>query len=692
MDRGGAGRRRHARQGLVLGTVVAALVSLWAPAAIAAPGGRDGSVPAARVPGHSRVIHASPAAGRPGVIHPAGLARAIPGRVVDLRTVAGRPHPRVTAAAGGASRVVPAAVLATTATVTANFAGLGSADDSLEPARPSAATSGTMTVEAASGVVAVFDGSGNRACPAVGLSQLLDTSAFSSSNQAQAQVLYDNASGRFILLVNAEPLGAGLIYVAVTTGSDPCGNWLSYQIFNTGQTFSTDLCFSDPSLGQDTGAVLVTFITSASCLAPGTYVVALSKASLYSGFPLFVRYFILAGAGDIAAASSAGNPMIGSPSAYFVAATDVGQAAQGGEYVLYRMDGSASISATSSLTLSVQDTFFVPFSQPGSPLLPNTGRLLIFPLGIQPSAVFDGSRVWFTQTVGIAGGAPTTVRYGFVSPSSGTLQFEEASHNTASADFSPSIGVGILPSGVEAIFLNWATYELNISTVATFIPPSPVIATLLYNGGSLPEVLGADQVLISGSAPSASHDFSPWSSVSVDPAVSDGSCAVTAQQYYAGEAWQTRLARVCGPSTVPVPNVAGLAPDAAGAELGSALLSTGPATTTFSCGPASNGLVVSTSPAAGQQAPAGSPVTLAVCNLNVTVPDVTDFDDANARNAITSAGLVPGQATKVSDCTLFAGEVISTSPFANTTTLRGTVVSLTEANGRQPNGKPCITP
>jgi hypothetical protein len=67
---------------------------------------------------------------------------------MNLRTMAGTPDPRAAAAAAGpARRVVPAAVQATTATVTANLAGLGSADASLEPAPTSAATSGTMIVE-----------------------------------------------------------------------------------------------------------------------------------------------------------------------------------------------------------------------------------------------------------------------------------------------------------------------------------------------------------------------------------------------------------------------------------------------------------------------------------------------------------------------------------------------------------------
>ncbi|MFI7602481.1 hypothetical protein [Actinoplanes sp. NPDC049681] len=63
-------------------------------------------------------------------------------------------------------------------------------------------------------------------------------------------------------------------------------------------------------------------------------------------------------------------------------------------------------------------------------------------------------------------------------------------------------------------------------------------------GGGVPNLIGAGAVLINGAVTGRTR-FGDYSSVTIGPSVTAGSCAVTAQQYFtAGGTGRTRLARL----------------------------------------------------------------------------------------------------------------------------------------------------
>jgi serine/threonine-protein kinase len=161
-----------------------------------------------------------------------------------------------------------------------------------------------------------------------------------------------------------------------------------------------------------------------------------------------------------------------------------------------------------------------------------------------------------------------------------------------------------------------------------------------------------------------------------------------------GEAW---VAGYSGSDTgtfaAPVPVVPGVIGDTvptAQIAIQLAGLDSGSVVNTTLCDVSRNGMVVNTAPAPGGQIPLGRPVTVQVCHPYVTVPGVLTYDDASARNAITSAGLTVGSVTPVSNCSLFAGDVVTQSLSGGASVLRGTAVNLTEASGLTPNGRHCV--
>lgn len=219
-------------------------------------------------------------------------------------------------------------------------------------------------------------------------------------------------------------------------------------------------------------------------------------------FPVFV----VSDLPGVAAVTNAGHPDVRPPAGYFVRAAP---GSQFGGYALYRMDGAN----TGSPTVTQQASFVAPFTGPDQPDLPGTNaRLILTNHGnIQASPVWDGSRIWFAHTIDMntdsTSGPATTVRYGFIDPASNTLQYALARHSPSSADFNPSIGIGIGQSSVDTVYLNWATVD-----AAQGLPISDTAATLLYNGGSLPALQATDQVLITGGTPAQDHLFASWSS------------------------------------------------------------------------------------------------------------------------------------------------------------------------------------
>jgi beta-lactam-binding protein with PASTA domain len=140
-----------------------------------------------------------------------------------------------------------------------------------------------------------------------------------------------------------------------------------------------------------------------------------------------------------------------------------------------------------------------------------------------------------------------------------------------------------------------------------------------------------------------------------------------------------------GPQTVIIPNVVGMTQANAGSALASAGLVTGTITQTNSSTVAS-GNVISQSPAAGVSSTAGTPVNLTVSLgpapvvIN-TVPDVVGMTQANAENAITSAGLTVGYVFYLSSSTVPVGCVIGQYPAAGAPVDQGAAILISVSVG-----------
>ena len=108
--------------------------------------------------------------------------------------------------------------------------------------------------------------------------------------------------------------------------------------------------------------------------------------------------------------------------------------------------------------------------------------------------------------------------------------------------------------------------------------------------------------------------------------------------------------------------------------------------TTTACDPASQNLVVATSPMVANQAEIGSQVTLITCGRNVRVPSVVGNTVDQATAAIQSAGLVVGTISNTTSCDVTVGEIASTTPKGGNLVLTGTTVNLKKSTGRPRNG------
>ena len=143
-----------------------------------------------------------------------------------------------------------------------------------------------------------------------------------------------------------------------------------------------------------------------------------------------------------------------------------------------------------------------------------------------------------------------------------------------------------------------------------------------------------------------------------------------------------------GPAPVNVPNVDGMDQVAAAQTLNAAGFKFQKASQPSSTVDA--GKVISTSPAAGTQAPRGTVVTLNVSTGpdRADVPDVVGQTQADATNALTSAGFNV-RVVQVPSSSSNAGKVITQSPSAGTNVNKGTTVTITVGTG--PGSTPTTT-
>jgi len=147
-----------------------------------------------------------------------------------------------------------------------------------------------------------------------------------------------------------------------------------------------------------------------------------------------------------------------------------------------------------------------------------------------------------------------------------------------------------------------------------------------------------------------------------------------------------------GPTTVPVPSLAGLSQNAAIQLLGSSQLQIG-AITSVASSQYPAGQVIQSNPGAGAQVAPGTSVNIAVSTgppapttttttsttaAQVSVPNVSGQTSSQAAAAITGAGLVPsGAQASASTCSGKPSGVFSQSPSSGTSVASGSTVTFT---------------
>jgi hypothetical protein len=466
------------------------------------------------------------------------------GAALPARPTVGR-RPNLAAAQPGAP-VQPLAPAVVT-----NFDGISEATGcgTCEPPDPNAATSGSEIVELVNIFMQVTDNSGNVRC-GINLKTLLGT----TDGLTDPRVQYDNVNGRFSLAVTVDPVPAGAtpaMWVAATFGADACGSWHLYRLTFQGNAYPAGTFLDFPMFGQDQNALLV---STRNFTHPGINftVFGLPKPTIYAGATVSFNSFFVASL--TAPVTNAGQPMISSPFSYFLAAVP------GTGYRLYRLTNSGGPGATLTLQATISASFSAPTrraNQPGTTatLDPSDGNILTSPF-------YDGANIWFAHDVDLVGFP--TIRYGRVTVSNNTVATAFAFHSSTSDDFNPSLGLGINPAGGEYVYVNWA-YTDTPRGVATSVTVDSVPPF-----GGLPNLIATGTVLVNGSI-TGQDRFGDFSTVTVDPTVPAGSCAVATQQYFApGGSWRTRVARLGScqvPVFVAVPDVTGDFPDEAASVL-----------------------------------------------------------------------------------------------------------------------------
>jgi hypothetical protein len=392
-----------------------------------------------------------------------------------------------------------------------------------QPPDPNAAVGSTQILNAVNVAMRATTKTGGALCT-FSLASFLGT----SDSLSDPRVQYDNVNNRFsftVTIVPASTTATPALWVGASTSNNACGSWWIYRLTFSGGPFPAGTLLDYPILGQDSNALLLSTDNFAPASRNRT-VFGIQKSAVYSGAA--VSFSTFGTSSFTAPVSNAGIPMISTPFSYFLGSVP------GTGYQLYRLTSSGGPGATLTLQATISSTFSAPprrVNQPGTTttLDPLDGR-------IQWSPYNDGNFIWFAH--GIAIGSFPGVRYGAVSIGSNTATVAIAYRSGTSDDFNPSVGVGNAPGGGNNIYLNWAYTDapagVAVSDTVDSVAP----------GAGVPNLIGTGTILVNGAVTGQTR-FGDFSSVSIDPSVAAGSCAVTAQQYFTtGGSWRTRLARV----------------------------------------------------------------------------------------------------------------------------------------------------
>jgi len=563
---------------------IAALVDVPRPAA-AAPARRSGGVGIAT----ASVVDFSEAANSPD-------ARTPPPANPRIAAFERREHPTLPSRPTSGTRKVPpgAAAPRLAPAVSSSFDGISEAGCSGcgVPPDPNAATSGTEIVELVNTFIQVTDTSGAVLCGGgVTLNRLLR----STDGLTDPRVQFDNVHQRFSLAVTVTPASNSAtpaMWVAASDSVDACGTWRVYRLTFHGSPFPAGTFLDFPMLGQDRNALLV----STRNLTPtgrNFTVYGVPKAAIYAGAPVSFSTFNVPSL--TAPVINAGQPMIPSPVSFFLASVP------GTGYRLFRLTNGGGSGATLTQT-TIRSPFNAPTREANQPGTSSTvdssdGNILASPY-------FDGTSIWFTHAFDFVGFP--TIRYGAVNVSTNTVATAMAFRSATSDDFNPSLAVGLGSSGTT-VYLNWAFTDAPAGT-----PTSDVI-DMPPAGQPIANLIGSGAVYAAGSITSQTR-FGDFSSVSVDPQVPGGACAVIAQQYFSSSgSWNTRLARVggCQPSVL-VPDVRNDRLAEAGQVLAAAGLTVGQVSSVLDPTCNNIGTVLRQNPHPGTPVLAGSAVNLSI--------------------------------------------------------------------------------
>jgi hypothetical protein len=371
----------------------------------------------------------------------------------------------------------------------------------------------------------VYDKYGAELCES-GLSGFLEGT---TDDLSDPRVQYDVATGRYSLVVSAAPAASDvpqpILWIGATTGDDPCAGWTVYRLAFTG--LQPDSLLDAPMLGVDQNALLFSTRYFDASGEESPFVFGIPKSAVYSGGAFGGSIFFTSAL--TAPVSSGGDPMVVSTGfSYFLSAVP------GTGYTLYRLTNGGGPGSALTLQATISSPFNAPtrgVNQPGQNvgLSPGYGQIVTPPVN-------DGNYIWFAHDMDYAG--YPTVRYGAISIANNSATTAMAYHSGTSDDFNPSIGIGVSPTGGDYIYVNWA-----YSDTPNGVPISDTVDSVAANGG-VPDLIGTGVVLVTG-ATTLEGTYDDYSSVSIDPTVPAGSCAVTTQHYFAsGGSWATRVARV----------------------------------------------------------------------------------------------------------------------------------------------------
>lgn len=369
----------------------------------------------------------------------------------------------------------------------------------------------------------VYSNAGAALC-GIGLNTFLGT----TDSLSDPRVQYDNVNNRYSFVLTVIPASGSAgaaIWIGASQTSNGCGSWWIYRLVFTGGSFPAGTLMDYPILGQDRNAILIATDNFTPSSGENFTVFGIPKSAIYSGGGFSTSAFNTAS--KTAPVSNGGIPMISTTFSYFLGSVP------GTGYRLYRLTNSGGAGATLTLQATISSTFNAPsrrVNQPGTTttLDPLDGRIVWSPVN-------DGSFIWFAHGIDL-GGFPA-VRYGAISIAANTATVAVAYRSGTSDDFNPSIGIGNSPGGGDNIYVNWA-YTDTPAGVATSDTVDSVAP-----GGGVPNLVGTGVVLVNGSNTGQTR-FGDYSSVAIDPTVAAGTCALSAQQFFSGGAWATRIARV----------------------------------------------------------------------------------------------------------------------------------------------------